>query len=33
MPSNTWKRFIGIDPVLNTEDMKESTKKLFEELL
>ena len=33
MPSNTWKRFIGIDPVLNTEDMKESTKNLFEELL
>ncbi len=33
MPSDTWKRFIGVDPVLNTEDMVEETRNLFEDLL
>ena len=33
MPSDTWKRFIGVDPVLNTEDMVEETRNLFVDLL
>ena len=33
MPSDTWKRFIGVDPVLNTEDMVEETRNLFGDLL
>lgn len=33
MPSDAWKKFIGIDSVMNTADMKESTRKVFEELL
>jgi hypothetical protein len=33
MPSDSWKKFIGIDPVMNTPDMKESTKNIFEQLL
>jgi len=33
MPSDTWKRFIGIDPTLNTAGMAEETRNLFEELL
>lgn len=33
MPSDTWKKFIGIDPVMNTQNMKESTRKVFEGLI
>jgi len=33
MPSNTWKKFIGIDPTLNTAGLTEETRNLFEELL
>ena len=29
MPSDTWKKFINVDPVFNTEDMLEETKNLL----
>tara|TARA_B100000035_G_scaffold69604_1_gene56991 strand:+ start:7417 stop:8052 length:636 start_codon:yes stop_codon:yes gene_type:complete len=33
MPSDTWKKFVGIDSTLNTAGMAEETRNLFEELL
>jgi len=33
MPSDSWKNFIGIDTVMDSENMKDSTRKIFEKLL
>tara|TARA_Y100000310_G_scaffold55308_1_gene50725 strand:- start:8742 stop:9536 length:795 start_codon:yes stop_codon:yes gene_type:complete len=30
MPSDTWKKFIGVDPVMDAKNMKENTKNLLE---